>query len=267
MARLPPGWARPRDLRVDVSRSTRGGRAQAPKRATCRRRRPEDSTCRPGGQCFGRGPRLDRRAGQDRWAPGSLRGCPGRVLGGRRKFAAARRGQGPHRVRAVRPGRSGVAAPAFPRSGRRGICRPMAADKRRRRPKAPGRASKSAAKQRDPGPPYTVLWVPEAETELRAVRDAAERAAMLQAARVLEANGPRLGFPHQSSVRGSKLKALRELRPRSGRSRWRPLYLRVSVTSFVVLAVGPEAVIDGSGFDAAVRRAERRFAKLEVDSG
>jgi hypothetical protein len=143
----------------------------------------------------------------------------------------------------------------------------VAADKRKRRRKASGHASGSPSKQRDPGPPYTVLWVPEAETELRAVPDAAERAAMQQAARVLEANGPRLRHPHQSAVRGSKLSGLRELRPRGGRSRWRPLYRRVSVTTFVVLAVAPEAVIDGSGFNAAVRRAERRFANLEVGSG
>ena len=143
----------------------------------------------------------------------------------------------------------------------------MAADKRRRRQKAPGRASGSAAKRRDPGPPYAVVWMPKAEAELRAVPDATERAAMQQAARVLEANGPRLRFPHQSSVRGSKLKGLRELRPRSGRSRWRPLYRRVNVTTFVVLAVGPETAMDGSGFDAAVRRAERRFATLEIDLG
>ena len=90
---------------------------------------------------------------------------------------------------------------------------------------------------------------------------------MLQAARVLEANGPRLGFPHQSAVRGSKLSGLRELRPRAGRSRWRPLYRRVTLTTFVVLAVGPEAGINQSGFNVAVRRAERRFGKLEVDSG
>lgn len=75
--------------------------------------------------------------------------------------------------------------------------------------------------------------------------------------------GPRLQRPHSSAVQGTAGKGLRELRPRAGRSRWRPIYRRVTPDTFVILAVGPEAQIDRSGFDAAVDRAAKRFADLD----
>ena len=49
----------------------------------------------------------------------------------------------------------------------------------------------------------------------------------------------------------------RELRPRAGRSRWRPIYRRVNPSTFVIFAVGPEAEIDSRGYDAAVVRGGR----------
>jgi hypothetical protein len=88
---------------------------------------------------------------------------------------------------------------------------------------------------------------------------------MLHAAQKLEAAGPRLGHPHSSAVRGELGQGLRELRPRAGRSRWRPIYCRVNPSTFVVLAVGSEAKIDSRGYDAAVARAVEPFAQLEVD--
>jgi hypothetical protein len=48
-------------------------------------------------------------------------------------------------------------------------------------------------------------------------------------------------------------------------TRWRPIYRRVSPSTFVILAVAPEAQIDSRGFDADVRRAVERFEKLELD--
>jgi hypothetical protein len=88
---------------------------------------------------------------------------------------------------------------------------------------------------------------------------------MLHAAQKLEATGPRLGHPHSSAVQGEPGQGLRELRPRAGRSRWRPIYRRVSPSTFVILAVAPEAQIDSRGYDAAVVRAAERFGQLEVD--
>jgi hypothetical protein len=55
------------------------------------------------------------------------------------------------------------------------------------------------------------------------------------------------------------------LRPRAGRSRWRPIYRQVTARVFVIFAVGPEAGIDQAGFDAAVGRAVKRLAEFEVD--
>lgn len=116
----------------------------------------------------------------------------------------------------------------------------------------------------DPGPPYVVLWHPKADAERDASWPAQEKVAMLHAVQKLEAAGPNLGHPHSSAVQGEAGKGFRELRPRAGRSRWRPIYRRVSPTTFVILAVGPEAQIDVRGFDAAIARAVKRYASLEV---
>ncbi len=88
---------------------------------------------------------------------------------------------------------------------------------------------------------------------------------MRHAVEKLEAAGPRLGHPHSSAVRGEPGKGLRELRPRAGRSRWRPIYRRISPSTFVVFAVGPEAEIDSRGYDQAVARAVARFGQLDLD--
>ena|SRR5580658_2008840 len=116
----------------------------------------------------------------------------------------------------------------------------------------------------DPGPPYEVLWHPAADAERAAISDAAERAAIQHAREKLEAIGPRLGAPHSSAVKGEDGSGLRELRPRAGRSRWRPIYRRVQPGIFVILAVAPEAQIDKRGFDEAVRGAQRRLQELEL---
>jgi len=63
--------------------------------------------------------------------------------------------------------------------------------------------------------PWTVYLLPQAETELESL-PAAERVAVLNAAKKLEALGPDLSYPHTSAVRDAD--ALRELRPRGGRS-------------------------------------------------
>jgi hypothetical protein len=69
--------------------------------------------------------------------------------------------------------------------------------------------------------------------------------------------------PHQSGVKGEEGSGLRELRPRRGRSRWRPLYRRIDEAAFAVLAVGPEAEIDRAGYAKAVRLAKQRLKRLE----
>jgi len=108
-----------------------------------------------------------------------------------------------------------------------------------------------------------VLWHPAADTERAAIPDAAERIAIQHAREKLEALGPRLAAPHTSAIRGEDGSGLRELRPRAGRSRWRPIYRRIQPRTFVILAIAPEAQIDNRGFDQKVRNARRRFEKLE----
>lgn len=62
---------------------------------------------------------------------------------------------------------------------------------------------------------------------------------------------------------GEEGSGLRELRPRRGRSRWRPIYRRMDERLFAILAVGPEAEIDKAGYDRAVRIAKQRLVRLE----
>lgn len=106
---------------------------------------------------------------------------------------------------------------------------------------------------------WIVVFHPAAEKELAAL-SAADRAAVLHATEKLAALGPTLPHPHQSDLRGGG--GLRELRPRAGRSRVRPLYGRVG-DAFVILMIGPEALVDRRGFDRAVQAARRRIAEIE----
>ena len=62
---------------------------------------------------------------------------------------------------------------------------------------------------------------------------------------------------------GEDSSVLRELRPRRGRSRWRPIYRRMEELLFAVLAVGSEAKIDKVGYAKAVRLAKQRLKRLE----
>jgi len=135
-----------------------------------------------------------------------------------------------------------------------------------KRPKAKRtrKAPAAAARQTDPGPPYVVRWHPGAASERDASWPPGEKVAMQNAVEKLEASGPHLPHPHSSAVQGDG-KGFRELRPRAGKSRWRPLYRQVTAQTFVIFAVGPEAQIDQRGFDATVQRAIDRFADMTTD--
>lgn len=82
---------------------------------------------------------------------------------------------------------------------------------------------------------------------------------MVHALEKLEALGSRLSFPHQSAVKG--VPNLRELRPRSGRSRWRAFY-RLLGEGFVIAAVGPEANVNRREFNRTVLVAIERLDSL-----
>ncbi len=108
---------------------------------------------------------------------------------------------------------------------------------------------------------WRVLWHPEALEERESIRDVREIAAMSGVIEKLRVDGPTLTYPHQSAVMGSS--GLRELRPKRGRSRWRPIYCRLGGALFAILAVGPEAGIDRSGYTRAVGAAQDRQMRLK----
>lgn len=94
--------------------------------------------------------------------------------------------------------------------------------------------------------------------------DIRDQDAVAHAREKLVALGDRLPFPHQSAVRQGA--PLRELRPRGGRSRWRPLYARLG-DGFVILSIAPEAEIDAKGFRRGVDSALERLAQLSEEEG
>jgi hypothetical protein len=109
-----------------------------------------------------------------------------------------------------------------------------------------------------------VLWHPAADAERTVIADEAERVAIQHAREKLAAIGGRLGAPHSSAIKGEEGAGLRELRPRAGRSRWRPIYRQVQARIFVILAVAPEAQIDKRGFEGKVRSAQQRLRELDL---
>lgn len=109
------------------------------------------------------------------------------------------------------------------------------------------------------------MWPVRYLDEAKAERDrlpAGERVAIQHAVEKLEALGPQLPYPRSSDVRNAP--RLRELRPRAGRSRWRPLYARVG-QEFVIAAIAPDGETDPRRFAKACAVAGERLAKVEED--
>lgn len=106
-----------------------------------------------------------------------------------------------------------------------------------------------------------MIWHDEALAEYSRIPDRADRDAIDRATDKLEALGPLLTFPHASGIVGTHDVTVRALRPRRGRSRWRPLYCRVGDV-FLILAIAREAGVDRREFAASVDRAERRRLDL-----
>lgn len=101
--------------------------------------------------------------------------------------------------------------------------------------------------------PFTVVYDPDAALELAsAVKSKEERKAIFNAVDKLRQVGEQLAPPHMKPLQGAQAGGLRELRPRQGRSDWRPVYVRRG-DLYIVLA------IDRHGnFDALVARAQQR---------
>lgn len=107
-----------------------------------------------------------------------------------------------------------------------------------------------------------VEWLPEAEEELFRLPPR-EQVAVLNAVELLRVGGAQLGAPFTSAVLGAS-QALRELRPRRGRSPWRVFYRRVG-NAMVLASIGPEAEVDPRRFRAAVEAAIVRLQRTKGD--
>jgi hypothetical protein len=103
-----------------------------------------------------------------------------------------------------------------------------------------------------------VVYDPDAVMELAtAVKSREERKAIFNAVDKLRQLGEQLAPPHMKPLKGIDASGLRELRPRQGRSDWRPLYIRRS-HRYVILAIDRH-----DNFDALVARAQRRAAQYD----
>lgn len=101
--------------------------------------------------------------------------------------------------------------------------------------------------------PFMVVYDPDATAELvLAVKSKEERKAIFNAVAKLREIGEHLAPPHMKPLQGADARGLRELRPRQGRSDWRPIYARVGDV-YVILAVDRH-----DNFDALVARARQR---------
>jgi hypothetical protein len=103
---------------------------------------------------------------------------------------------------------------------------------------------------------WLVEYHAEAVEEQQKLRDPKQRRGVLQAIAHLRATGPAAKQPQMKRVVGTR--GLCELRPSGGTALVRPLYIRFDERTFKVLAIAPEALVDPSGFRAAVERARRR---------
>ena len=99
-----------------------------------------------------------------------------------------------------------------------------------------------------------MVYDPDAAIELAtAVKSKEERKAIFNAVDKLRQLGERLAPPHMKPLQGAT--GLRELRPRQGRSDWRPVYVRRGDV-FVVLAIDRH-----DSFAGLVERARQRAAQ------
>lgn len=103
-----------------------------------------------------------------------------------------------------------------------------------------------------------IVWHPDAVVDLDSqVTDRQTRGRIHSSVDVFRRSGCTAPYPAQSAVKGGD--GLRELRVGGGQVPWRPIFQQVDGTSFFVIwALGPEAVADQTGFDAAVERAKKR---------
>jgi hypothetical protein len=97
-----------------------------------------------------------------------------------------------------------------------------------------------------------------AAQEIVAIKSTGEIKALPTAVEKLRALGEQLVPPHMKPLGGEGAAGLRELRPRQGRSDWRPIYMRIGKRAYVILAVGRH-----DEFEKLVARAQDRARQYE----
>jgi hypothetical protein len=100
-----------------------------------------------------------------------------------------------------------------------------------------------------------VVYHPAAVEDFQGIKDKQARKKVLTIVAILAKAGTSITEPHAKKVQGEA--KLYELRPGGGKTLLRPLYAQIDAY-LVILAIGPEAQADPSGFAAAVKRAKRR---------
>jgi phage-related protein len=106
---------------------------------------------------------------------------------------------------------------------------------------------------------HTVIYDAAAAQELVvAVKSKEERRAIFNAVDKLQALGEQLAPPHMKPLGGEEAAGLRELRPRQGKSDWRPIYMRIGAKAYVVLSLGRH-----DEFEKLVGRAQARARQYE----
>lgn len=110
---------------------------------------------------------------------------------------------------------------------------------------------------------HSVIYDPDAVVDLLAMKSKEEYRALLNAVRKLAEIGEHLGPPHMKPLKGDRATALRELRPRQGRSDWRAIY-RPAGDFYVILAIDRHKDFAAS-IERAQARAERYGRPLKAD--
>jgi hypothetical protein len=111
--------------------------------------------------------------------------------------------------------------------------------------------------------PHNVIYDPDAVVELLAMKSKEEHRALLNAVRKLGELGEQLGPPHMKPLKGDRAAALRELRPRQGRSDWRAIYRRAG-NFYAILAIDRHKNF-ATLIERARVRAEQYERPLKVD--
>ena len=104
----------------------------------------------------------------------------------------------------------------------------------------------------------SVIYDPDAVVDLLAMKSKGEHRALLNAVRKLGELGEQLGPPHMKPLKGDSAAALRELRPRQGRSDWRAIYRRAG-DFYVILAIDRH-----KDFTALIEHAQVRAERYDT---